>query len=57
VFADEPHVAPGLLTLANVIVEPHHAGGTIETREAVGRLVIDNIVAKLEGRPLVTPVV
>ncbi len=55
VFANEPNLAPELLALPNVIVQPHHAGGTIETREAVGRLVIDNIVARLEGRPLLTP--
>ncbi len=56
VFDNEPHVAAELLALPNVIVQPHHAGGTIEAREAAGRLVIDNMVAKLEGRPLPTPV-
>ncbi len=56
VFDHEPHVAPELLALPNVIVQPHHGAATIETREAIGRLVIDNIVAKLEGRPLPTPV-
>jgi hydroxypyruvate reductase len=56
VFETEPHVAPALLALPNVIVQPHHGTATIETREAVGRLVIDNIVAQLEGRPLPTPV-
>jgi phosphoglycerate dehydrogenase-like enzyme len=55
VFETEPHVAPELLALPNVIVQPHHGTATIETREAVGRLVIDNIVAQLEGRPLPTP--
>jgi hydroxypyruvate reductase len=56
VFDDEPHVAPALLALPNVIVQPHHGTATIETREAIGQLVIDNIVARLEGRPLPTPV-
>jgi lactate dehydrogenase-like 2-hydroxyacid dehydrogenase len=56
VFATEPNVAPELLTLPNVIVQPHHGAATSEAREAIGRLVIENIVAKLEGRPLPTPV-
>jgi lactate dehydrogenase-like 2-hydroxyacid dehydrogenase len=56
VFENEPQVAAELLALPNVIVQPHHGTATIETREAIGRLVIDNIVAKLEGRPLPTPV-
>jgi hydroxypyruvate reductase len=57
VFDNEPVVAPELLTLPNVIVQPHHGAATIETREGIGRLVIENIVAKLDGRPLKTPVV
>jgi D-3-phosphoglycerate dehydrogenase len=56
VFASEPQVAPELMALANVIVQPHHGAATSEAREAIGRLVIENIVAKLEGRPLPTPV-
>jgi D-3-phosphoglycerate dehydrogenase len=56
VFDNEPHVAPELLALPNVIVQPHHGSATIETREAIGRLVVENIVAKLEGRPPKTPV-
>lgn len=57
VFATEPHVSPELVALPNVIVQPHHGAATIEAREAIGRLVIDNIAAKLAGRPLPTPVI
>jgi lactate dehydrogenase-like 2-hydroxyacid dehydrogenase len=57
VFATEPQVSPELITLPNLIVQPHHGAATIEAREAIGRLVIDNIAAKLEGRPLPTPVI
>jgi lactate dehydrogenase-like 2-hydroxyacid dehydrogenase len=56
VFESEPDVAPELLALANVIVQPHHGAATVETREGIGRLVIENLVAKLDGRPLKTPV-
>src|SRR5712672_1937695 len=43
VFDNEPVVAPELLMLPNVIVQPHHGSATVETREAIGRLVIENI--------------
>lgn len=56
VFADEPNVPAELLALPNVIVQPHHGTATVETREKMGRMVIDNILARLEGRPLPTPV-
>lgn len=56
VFATEPHVSPELVALPNVIVQPHHGAATSEAREAIGRLVIANIAAKLAGRPLPTPV-
>jgi D-3-phosphoglycerate dehydrogenase len=56
VFDDEPNVSPKLLALPNVIVQPHHGSATTETRTAMGQLMIDNVVARLEGRPLPTPV-
>ena len=56
VFADEPHVPEQLLTLDNVVLTPHIASATVATREAMARLVMDNIDAHLAGRPLVTPV-
>lgn len=55
VFENEPHVPAELLALPNVIVQPHHGSATLETRTAMGKLMIDNIVAKFEGRPLLTP--
>lgn len=56
VFADEPNVPADLLALPNVIVQPHQGTATFETRETMGRMVIDNIVARLSGQPLLTPV-
>lgn len=52
VFAEEPGVPTELLTLGNVVVSPHMGSRTEEAREAMGRLVIDNLVAHFEGRPL-----
>jgi lactate dehydrogenase-like 2-hydroxyacid dehydrogenase len=56
VFASEPEVSPELLALPNVIVQPHHGSATIETRTAIGQLMIDNISAHFAGKPLLTPV-
>ena len=56
VFESEPAPAPELLALRNVIVQPHHGSATVETRTAIGRLMIENISAHFAGRPLLTPV-
>jgi lactate dehydrogenase-like 2-hydroxyacid dehydrogenase len=56
VFESEPKPSPELLKLPNVIVQPHHGSGTIETRTAIGQLMIDNLSAHFAGRPLLTPV-
>jgi lactate dehydrogenase-like 2-hydroxyacid dehydrogenase len=45
-----------LLALDNVIVQPHHGSAAVETRTAMGQLMIDNISARLDDRPLLTPV-
>jgi lactate dehydrogenase-like 2-hydroxyacid dehydrogenase len=56
VFESEPSPAPELLALPNVIVQPHHGSATLETRTAIGQLMIDNLSAHFAGRPLPTPV-
>ena len=56
VFADEPNVPPALLGLDNVVLQPHQASATAETRAAMGKLVIDNLAAFFAGRPLLTAV-
>ena len=57
VFWNEPRIDPRFLALPNVLLQPHHASGTIETRQAMGWLVRDNLAAHFAGVPLVTPVV
>jgi lactate dehydrogenase-like 2-hydroxyacid dehydrogenase len=57
VFESEPVPAPEVLRLPNVIVQPHHGSATLETRTAIGQLMIDNLAAHFAGRPLPTPVV
>jgi len=57
VFWNEPAIDPRFAALENVVLQPHHASGTVETRKAMGQLVRDNLAAHFAGRPLVTPVV
>ncbi|MDX2101811.1 MAG: 2-hydroxyacid dehydrogenase [Alphaproteobacteria bacterium] len=57
VFEDEPQVPEALLSLDTVVLQPHQASGTVETRTAMGQLMVDNLIAWAEGRPLLTPVV
>ncbi|MFB9948338.1 2-hydroxyacid dehydrogenase [Rhizobium puerariae] len=56
VFEGEPKLDPRFLSLGNVLVQPHHASGTIETRKAMGKLVRDNLAAHFAGDALPTPV-
>ena len=56
VFAHEPHVPEELFQLPNVVLTPHLGSATRQTREAMTRIVVDNILAFERGDPLVTPV-
>jgi glyoxylate reductase len=56
VFAHEPAVPAELLDLPNVVLTPHIGSATVETRAAMTRLVVDNILAFERGDPLLTAV-
>lgn len=56
VFWNEPAIDSRWLSLDNVLLQPHHASGTVETRRAMGQLVRDNLAAHFAGQPLLTPV-
>lgn len=56
VFEGEPALDPRFLDLDNVLLQPHHASGTIETRKAMGKLLRDNLTAHFAGQDLLTPV-
>ena len=56
VFEGEPALDPRFLELPNVLLQPHHASGTVETRKAMGQLVRDNLTAYFAGDDLLTPV-
>jgi len=57
VFVGEPALNPRFLALRNVLLQPHHASGTHETRVAMGQLMRDSLLAHFAGQPLLTPVI
>jgi glyoxylate reductase len=56
VFAHEPHVPEELLSLPNVVLTPHLGSATRQAREAMTRIVVDNILAFTRGEPALTAV-
>lgn len=56
VFADEPRVPQALKAMDNVVLTPHMASATHQTRRAMADLALANLVACFEGRPLHSPV-
>jgi glyoxylate reductase len=57
VFVHEPHVPERLRGLPNVVLTPHIASATVETRAAMTRIVVDNVLAYARGDELPTRVV
>ena len=56
VFVHEPAVPRELLDLPNVVLTPHVGSATLQTREEMTRLVVDNVLAVERGEPPLTPV-
>lgn len=56
VFADEPHVPDALRAMPNVILTPHVASATVETRAAMFALCADNILSHFAKGRVLTPV-
>jgi glyoxylate reductase len=56
VYEREPIVHPDLLPLDNVLLIPHLASATTETRTAMADLAVSNVLAVLGGKPAMTPV-
>ena len=56
VYEKEPDVNPALMSLENVLLIPHLASATTETRTAMADLAVSNVIAVLNGHAPLTPV-
>ena len=56
VFWDEPVIDPELRRLPNVVLTPHIASATVETRQAMVALTMDNLAAFYLKKAVPTPV-
>ena len=56
VFEGEPQVHPGLLQVPNVVLTPHIASATLQTRRAMAQLAADNLMDYLLRGQARTPV-
>ena len=57
VIESEPSVPEALFAMDNVVLSPHQGSATWKTRKGMGMLVVDNLCAQFEGRPLLPPIV
>ena len=56
VFADEPRVPRELIDMDQVVLLPHVGSASTHTRNAMGQLVVDNLVSWFSGKGPITPV-
>lgn len=49
VYENEPELTPGLVDCHNAVLAPHLGSATLETRNAMGNLAVDSILAVLSG--------
>ncbi|WP_354641911.1 2-hydroxyacid dehydrogenase [Kitasatospora camelliae] len=54
-FEREPRVDPALLAQERAVLAPHLGSATVRTRQAMGDLAVDNVLAVLDGKDPVTP--
>ena len=57
VYINEPNIPSELINLENTVLLPHIASGTVETRNAMGQLVFDNIKNHFQNKPLISEVI
>jgi lactate dehydrogenase-like 2-hydroxyacid dehydrogenase len=56
VYQNEPNIREEFKSMDNVVLFPHIGSATVETRTAMGELVIDNLLAWARGEAVKTPV-
>ncbi len=50
VFEHEPKIHPGLIELENVVLAPHIASASFETRTRMATMAVENMISALEGK-------
>lgn len=56
VFEDEPNIPQALREMSNVVLTPHIASATVETRAAMGKLAVDNLLSHMKDGSVISPV-
>lgn len=56
VFTDEPRVPQALIDMEHVVLAPHVGSASHHTRDAMGQLVVDNLLSYAAGKGPLTPV-
>lgn len=56
VFEEEPKVPAELIAMEHVVLAPHVGSASVHTRNAMGQLVVDNLISWFAGRGPLTPV-
>ena len=56
VFEDEPRVPAELIAIEHAVLLPHVGSASVHTREAMGQLLVDNMVSWFDGKGPLTPV-
>lgn len=56
VFEDEPRVPQALMAIEHAVLLPHIASASVHTRDAMGRLMVDNLRSWFTGNGPLTPV-
>jgi lactate dehydrogenase-like 2-hydroxyacid dehydrogenase len=56
VYASEPHVPQELIEMDHAVLLPHVGSASVHTRNAMGQLVVDNLIAWAAGKKPLTPV-
>jgi lactate dehydrogenase-like 2-hydroxyacid dehydrogenase len=56
VMVGEPKIDPDLMSIDNLVLLPHVGSASMHTRDLMGQLTVDNLLALKDGKPPLTPV-
>lgn len=56
VFENEPHIPDSLRQMPNVVLTPHIGSATVETRDTMAQLAVDNLKQHIKDGTVISPV-